>query len=368
MTKTLIFGGTFDPPHVGHKNILKSVMAHGYDRAIIIPAKTPPHKTRDAAPDDFDVRFENVKLFFADEPNVIVSDIENRREGKSYTYDTLCELKKLYPDDKLYLLVGSDMLLYMEEWYNFEGIFSLATIVSAARQNADIAKIRECKNYLEKKYKCDIILYDVNILELSSTQLRSPLVKRIDAHNKTHLSPERYAHVISVANYAASLAHLHGIDPFDAYVAGLAHDCTKYLDYDNEQLEYFKKHSIELTDDEKLSPKIHHQISGAHFAKTVFGIDNEDILNAIRYHTTGRVGMSKLEKLVCLADSIEPIRDFEGVAKMREIAEHDREKALIMSFDRLIDYVKKRGLYLNKQTKQARDYERKNYGSGIADC
>lgn len=365
MTKTLIFGGTFDPVHVGHKNLLQSVMAHGYDRAIVIPAGTPPHKERKTA--DFSERFEKVKAFFSGIPNVTVSDIENT-DGKSYTYDTLCKLKKLYPDDKLFLLVGSDMLLYMEKWYNFEGIFSLATIVSAARDTDDIFAIREYKNYLEKKYNCVIIIYDVNILKLSSTQLRSPLVKMIDEHNKAHLTEKRYAHVKSVADYAASLAHLHGVDPFTAYVAGLAHDCTKYLDNGDGQAEYFEKNGIILTEDEKLSPKIHHQISGAHFAKTVFNITDPDILNAIRYHTTGRVGMSKLEKLICLADSIEPRRDFEGVSQMRKMAETDLEGALIMSLDRLIDYVKMRGLYLNKQTVQARDYERKTYGSGITDC
>ena len=209
------------------------------------------------------------------------------------------------------------------------------------------------KNALEKIKNSGIILYE-----------NDALVQRIDAHNKAHLSEKRYRHVVSVAAYSDFLANIHGIDRYKAYVAGLAHDCTKHLD--GAQDEYFERHGITLTEDEWLSPKIHHQISGAHFAKNTLGIIDADILNAIRYHTTGRVGMSDLEKLVCLADSIEPIRDFEGVDKMRDMAERDLDMALIMSFDRLIEYVIKRGLPLNKQTAAARDYERKKYGSGIA--
>lgn len=355
MIKTVVFGGTFAPAHAGHKNLLKSVMAHGYDRAIVIPDKIPPHKSRDVKTDDFEARFEAVKLLFSDMPNVIVSDIENKREGKSYTADTLKILRDLYPECELYLLVGSDMLLSIETWFNAEYILTTTPIISAARTKADVKKIHEYKKILEKKYNCSIILYDVNILDISSTQLRTELVKQIDDHNKKHLSPSRYNHVLSVANYAVYLANLHGINAYDAYIAALLHDCTKYLG-DSEQTEYFAKNNITLSQDELLSPKIWHQISGAHFAKIKFGINNADIINAVAYHTTGRENMSALEKLICLADSIEPTRDYDGVEAMRDMAKHNLDKALLMSFERLINYVKLRGLNLNNQTVKARDY------------
>ena len=108
--------------------------------------------------------------------------------------------------------------------------------------------------------------------------------------------------------------------------------------------------------DEKKTPKIYHQISGAHFANHFLAIENEDIINSIRYHTTGRENMSKLEKLICLADSIEPIREYEGVEKMRDTAKQSLDRALLMSFDRLIEYIKYRGLNMNPQTVKARDF------------
>lgn len=358
MMKTVVFGGTFDPPHEGHRHLLQSVMEHGYDRAVVIPVKIPPHKVRDTQEDDFCRRFELAKEMFSDMENVTVSDLENRRTGKSYTVDTLRILNDKYPDDRLYLLVGSDMLLSIEKWRCFEEIFRRATIISAARTASDILKIHEYKDYLEKKYNCSIIIYDIDVIELSSSQLRSPLIRKIDAHNRQHLSPDRYAHVSRVADYALELAAIHGLDSYKAYVAALVHDCTKFMD-DRAQLDYFEKNKIALTKSELETPKIYHQISGAHFARESFGIEDEDILNAVRYHTTGREKMSKLEKLVCLADSIEPGRDFPGVDKMRQTARTSLDRALLMSFDRLIGFIKERGLNMNEQTLKARDYLRK---------
>lgn len=360
MKKTVIFGGTFNPAHEGHKNLLMQVMAHGYDEAIVIPDKIPPHKSTTAT---FEERFLGVKKLFADMQNVTVSDIENRRGGKSYTFDTLTELKKLYPDKKLYFLMGSDMFLSIESWYRAGDILNSTPIIACARTRDDFKKIAEYKNILEKNYNCDIIIYDINIIELSSTQLRSDLVKKIDAHNKAHLSSRRYNHVMSVASYAVYLSSFHGIDAYTAYVGAIAHDCTKYLD-DKAQLEYFKANNITLTESELESPKIWHQISGAHFAKHTLGIENEDILSAVRYHTTGRAGMSPLEKLVCLADSIEPTRDYDGVENMREVAKVSLDKALLLSFERLIEYIKQRGLNMNTTTLEARDYLGKEIENG----
>lgn len=355
MRKTVIFGGTFDPPHIGHKNLLSAVMQKGYDRAIVIPASVPPHKERQDAKQDFERRLSLARDMFEDMENVTVSDIEGTREGKSYTVYTLEALKELYPDDKLYFLMGSDMLLYLEKWYRFEDILKYVTIISAARSSEDYEKITKYKNYLETKYNCDIIIYNIDITEISSTLLRHPLVQKIDEHNKAHLSQSRYEHVNNVANYAVTLCARHNVPSFDAYVASLAHDCTKYMD-DKEQLEYFEKNGITLTEDEYLCPKIYHQISGAHFAKKEFGIENQDILNAIRYHTTGREGMSKLEMLVCLADSIEPTRSYDGVEKMRSAAKDSLEYALWLCFNRLIEYIKQRGLYMNSETLKAQSW------------
>lgn len=360
MKKTIIFGGTFNPAHEGHKNLLAQVMAKGYDEAIVMPSKIPPHKGTAAT---FEERFDSAKTLFADMENVTVSDIENRREGKSYTYDTLCELRKLYPDKKLYFLMGSDMFLYLEKWYRAGDILNTTSIIACARTREDFEKIVEYKNTLEKKYNCDIIIYDINIIDLSSTQLRSELVQKIDAHNRAHLSEKRYNHVMSVAQYAVYLSSFHGIDAYDAYVGAIAHDCTKYLD-DAAQLEYFKNNNIELSDDDFNSPKIWHQISGAHFAKHTLGIENEDVINAVRYHTTGRAGMSRLEKLICLADSIEPTRDYDGVENMRNIAKQSLDRALLLSFDRLVEYIKQRGLSMNKTTLTARDYLREEIENG----
>lgn len=353
MRKLLVFGGTFDPPHIGHKNLLESVMKRGFDKALVMPAACPPHKERKNG--DFERRYELTKEMFSGMDGVTVTDIENRREGKNYTYDTLNLLAGQYPDYQICFLMGSDMLFCLEKWYRFEDILKTTPIVAAARTKADAEKIEDFAKTLCEKYGADITVHTIDIVDISSTQLRSELVTKIKEHNAKYLSEKRNAHVIRVANYVLSLADAHNVNAYDAYVAALAHDCTKYMT-DSEQLDYFEKNCIILTEDEKNTPKIWHQISGAHFARTVFGIENEDILNAIRYHTTGRENMSSLEKLVCLADSIEPGRDYDGVDKMREIAKENLDRALLMSFDRLVDYIKERGLNMNPQTLGARNY------------
>lgn len=353
MKKLLVFGGTFDPPHIGHKNLLESVMKTGFDSALVMPAACPPHKKRENG--DFEKRFELCKKMFSDVSGVTVTDVENKREGANYTYDTLNILRQTYPDSKIYFLMGSDMLLYLEKWYRFEDILKSTPIIAAARSTDDVSKIEQYAKKLCDKYEADITVVPVDIIDISSTELRSELVTKIKAHNEKYLSQKRGAHVNRVADYSATLSGFHNINTFDAYVAALAHDCTKYMT-DSEQLDYFEKNCIILTEDEKNTPKIWHQISGAHFAKHTFGIDNEDILGAIRYHTTGREGMSPLEKLICLADSIEPGRDYDGVDKMRETAKTNLDAALLMSFDRLVDYIKERGLNMNPQTLNARNY------------
>ena len=353
MKKTVIFGGTFDPPHAGHKHLLKSVLAKGYDEALVLPAFIPPHKPH--AADDFQARVEATREYFTDVPHVTVSDIEGRRGGKSYTFETLRILRDELPDSELYLLMGSDMLLSIEKWRNFEEILETTPVISAARTADDAPRIREFARYLESRYPCKIIVYDFDVLELSSTELRSELVKTIRAHNAAHLKPKRNAHVERVAEYALTLAPLHGVNAHAALVAGLAHDCTKYLD-DEGQLAYFAENGIALTESERATPKIWHQISGAHFARTRLGVTDEDVLGAIRWHTTGRAGMSRLEKLICLADSIEPGRDYPGVARMRELARTDLDGALLLSFERLLEHVKERGLPVNPTTLEAYEY------------
>jgi nicotinate-nucleotide adenylyltransferase len=145
---------------------------------------------------------------------------------------------------------------------------------------------------------------------------------------KGHLSKKRYEHCLGVEQAAVRLAVLNGVSLQKASVAALLHDVTKELSGEI-QLQLCDEFGIILDDVERHEPKILHPITGAYFAKTRLNIEDEDILNAIRHHTTARKGMSLLEKIIYLADFIEPNRSFDGCDQLRAIAYTDLDRAMV---------------------------------------
>ncbi len=158
-------------------------------------------------------------------------------------------------------------------------------------------------------------------------------LKDYDEIISVRMKSARYKHSKNVSKEAVRLAKKYGADVHKAEVAGILHDITKESSQE-EQFDIIKKAGIELTELEKTTPKLWHAISGSAYLKVVLGIDDEDILNAVRYHTTGREGMSLLEKVIFIADFTSEERDYNGVEKMRKAADKGLEEAMIegMSF------------------------------------
>ncbi len=144
---------------------------------------------------------------------------------------------------------------------------------------------------------------------------------------KAKLDDKRYYHSLCVADEAKRLAEIYGGDPDKMYLAGLLHDCTKRMP-DNEQLQLFKKFGIILTAVEKASPQIWHAMSGALFVKHELGIADEDIISAIRYHTTGKAGMTLSQKIVYLADLTSADRNYPDVEEIRRLSDIGLDEAI----------------------------------------
>lgn len=166
------------------------------------------------------------------------------------------------------------------------------------------------------------------------------------------LKPGRFDHSLSVARTAAHLAEIHGLDVLRAEQAGLLHDCAKHL-----PLEDMRQIAVDhsLTDDETIlsSRGLLHAIVGAWVAENNYGMNDPQILDAIRYHTTGCAGMSRLSMCVCLADSIEPLRDgFPLLDQIRTLSERSLERALLLSLEGTAEYVTSKGLFLHPQTQE----------------
>lgn len=169
-----VFGGTFNPPHEGHKKLALEFMSRlSLDLLMIIPTYIPPHKTAEFLADGND-RLEMCRLTFLQMgQNVVVSDIELRRHGKSYTVDTLSEIKNAHPKDELFFLIGSDMLLSFHLWREPDKILDYAVICAAPR---DSSGAQELKDYVEEHYngrKDRFLIMDFSPIEISSTEVRN---------------------------------------------------------------------------------------------------------------------------------------------------------------------------------------------------
>lgn len=147
-------------------------------------------------------------------------------------------------------------------------------------------------------------------------------------HYLDSLSEYRHVHSVNVSAEAVRYAEKYGGDVEKARLAGLLHDVTKETDFDT-QLQIIENGGIMLTELEKRSPKLWHAISGACYVRDVIGIDDEDIFNAIRFHTTARAGMSQLEKIIFLADFTSAERDYPDIDVIREHAEHSIEEGML---------------------------------------
>lgn len=181
MSNIGIFGGTFNPVHNGHIRLLKeAVSAAGLDRVIVMPDRIPPHKDalQLAAAED---RLAMCKIAFGDIACAEVSDWELRRSGKSYTVYTVEHIHKKYPDDRLWLIMGSDMLLCFDRWKRWEDILRLADIVCLSRSGNDTLSRLSCQaRRLESATGARILVAQAPPFDVSSSQLRDMIKKKLD--------------------------------------------------------------------------------------------------------------------------------------------------------------------------------------------
>lgn len=388
-----IYGGTFNPPHLGHVTAARAVFELlKLDRLLVIPAGLPPHKDLpDHSPTPAQ-RLEMTRLAAEQmglDGKVEVVDIELSRVGKSYTSDTLAQLKERYPDDEQWLLMGTDMFLTLQAWHAPEEILSLAGIAAFGRTEADTEELFSVqRDYLYKTYpQARIFTLTIpGVIDVSSTELRQKLaageggallppavygyilrqglystnadlkhlsISQLRPVALSYLKHKRIPHVLGTEQEAIRLAERYGADVEKARIAALLHDCTKKLDMES-QLALCDHYGIELDELEQVSLKLLHSKTGAALARDVFGVD-EEIYNAIWWHTTGHANMTLLEKIIYLADYIEPSRDFPGVDKLRSVCYKDLNEGLLLGLEMTIREMTDMGNPVHRATLEARD-------------
>ena len=179
--KTALYGGTFNPVHKGHFNCLKTVLdSVDLDRVIVLPDRIPPHKASDGLVSGKD-RMNMCRLAFEGLDKVSISDWELKQKGKSYSVITLRHFHKKHPGDKLFFIMGSDMLLSFEQWFEYKEILKLASLVCVSRENAVTEKdLKAHAQRLMKENGGEIIIVNTKPFEVSSTQIRDMIKKSAD--------------------------------------------------------------------------------------------------------------------------------------------------------------------------------------------
>lgn len=177
----------------------------------------------------------------------------------------------------------------------------------------------------------------------------------MEAFLREKLDPKRYQHSMSVRETAKNMAKYFRVNEDKAAIAGLVHDCAKGLN-SYELINLVRKNGYKIDEVSERSPQLLHGLAGAIIARDTMGIRDDEIFNAIAYHTTGRKNMTMLEKIIYLADYIEPLRKYSGVEEIRELTYKNIDKAMIKSFDLTIKYIVERGQMLHINTVEGRNH------------
>lgn len=388
MERIGIFGGTFNPPHIGHIQAAEqAVTALKLRKLILMPTYIAPHKVMPAGSPTPRQRLEMLRIAAADCPQLEVSDLELCREGISYTSDTVQALKARYPGTELVLLMGADMFLSFHEWKDSETILKNAALgVFCRGEKGEQAAIAAKKAEMEAQ-GAKVELVQNRVVAISSTQMRRLLAFQcageflpagVEAYIREQglynvnarwenlpmdelekvvvnlLHPNRVAHVLGCRDTAVELAERWGADATDAARAGILHDITKAIDGPL-QLTLCRAYGKILNDFSRKYPKTLHALTGSLVAERIFG-ENEAVVSAIRSHTTGKAGMNLLETIIYVADYVEPNRAFPGVETLRELAYTDLQAALKLGLEMTLEHLKRQGSEVSPESREALEY------------
>ena len=393
-----IFGGTFNPPHLGHLAAARAAIESlELDKLLIVPAAVPPHKELPQgtpAPEHRLAMSEKMADALLMPGTVEVSTIELERPGKSYTADTLAALRKQYPDARMWLLMGTDMFATFHQWHDPSSILAQAGLCAFGRSERDdkalFAALAEELEETLPEAKITVITLP-ELVEISSTELRELLAKgkggdfllpavygyilmnglygthadlkhldipELRACSYSMVMQKRVRHIRGTEEEAVRLARRWGADETMARRAGILHDCTKYLELE-EQLALCGKYGVELDELERRAVKLLHSKTGACIARHVFG-EPDEVYNAIFWHTTAKADMTVLEKILYVADYMEPNRSFDGVERLRELAYQDLDRALLLGVETTVQEMEDRRLPVHPNTLQARAWLREH--------
>lgn len=347
-----ILGGMMDPVHIGHMNAARAALRAGMDTVLIAPCQSPAHRAAPAA--TAEDRVAMCRLATAEEKRIEVSTVD-LREGPCYTADTIRILQTQYPGADLWWIIGADKLPTLQRWRDKEYLFTHCGFLVCPRTFSDTSV---------KVSGARIRVLDAEAMTASSGQVVAALHAYDDAADllphdvsryialhglyqpdympdliRFRLSESRIRHTLGVRETAVELADRFGARMQAAAVAAILHDIAKALPL-SEMQDVAKRWNLALPEDILESGDLLHGPAGAAIAGHELGIRDPEILSAIACHTVGKPGMSKLEKILFIADAIEPNRrPYPGLEDLRRLVQTDLDAAVLASMHRTREYV-----------------------------
>ena len=381
-----VFGGAFDPPHLGHIHAARQATEHlSLDKLLIVPTGRMHYKQPSADAPTPEQRLEMATLAFSELPNAQVLDLETSRKEPSYTCDTLQAIRQSYPDARLFLILGEDAFATLPDWYQANRVLAAATPAVIARTPEGGERIAKTAEGIFHRFGVGSEIIGCEACPVSSSEIRALLPQRqgtvflqrqvydyILFHrlysvraNFDHLrfaayqllDPKRTRHVAGCEQEAVRLALRWGADPDLAREAAILHDITKRCD-SAEQLNLCRKYDIITDEIEKTEYKLLHSKTGAALAKDLFAV-SDAVYDAIYCHTTGKENMTLLDKIIYIADYIEPNRDFDGLARLRALAYADLDRAVMLGITMSIEDMNRRGIVPHPNSLGAMAYLKK---------
>lgn len=366
MIKTIIYGGSFDPVHKGHEDIINK-LSDRFDEVIVVPTSISPFKQLNkAAPAQ--LRLQMLRsIKFSD--NVMISDYEIAKKELSYSINTVKHFSR--PDRELYFAIGSEGARTLDKWKSAEELKKLCHFYVIKRPGYD-------KSELNNVTYADFCGQDISSSEVKvavalnkETSLLSESVSKMirqnglyddykkytDAYSVFGLKPERIEHTYRATIEGIKLAKRYDADVNDCCIALLLHDIGKYVT--PERLESL---NIKAPDCSELPLSCRHAEYGAAICEQYFGL-KPSIVEAVRTHTTCGMNMDTLSEIVSLADYIEPMRKFKGIEEIRKAACVSLSLAIEMMLKNVIEYLRGQGREIVPVTKEVyKKYKRINEG------
>lgn len=380
-------GGTFDPIHNGHL-MLGEYAKELFDLDLVwfMPNGNPPHKMNEEIESQTKHRVEMVRRAIADNDEFVLQLYEVERKEVNYSYLTMEHFREMYPEDEFYFIVGADSLFALENWVHPEKLVKTCVILAAYRDDKNTDEMMTQISYLNQKYGADIRLLKNPNVDISSTEIRQRLKNGLSVENmipdavcqyiqEQHLymydleemkekvrksqKESRFAHTLGVMETAIQLAERYQEDVRKAEIAALLHDCAKGFS-GQEQLQLCKRYGLTITEAEERNPFLLHAKLGAYLAKTEYSVDDEEILDAIRWHTTGRPEMTQLDKIIYIADYIEPNRNqAPNLDEIRHLAKVNLDECLYTILKATLAYLETKSDVIDPMTKQTYLYYKK---------